>query len=273
LVASISVIIPHFRRADLISATLDSVLQQSLEPLEIIVVDDASGGDTVKSLERFEPEIKLITLAENVGVSEARNLGVKAASGVYVAFLDSDDLWEPQKLATQWAYLQSHPECDAVHTGVRVDTPGGTTASYTNKPQRLKIEDLVRSSHVMVQSLMMKKQDFIELGGFDRSFSQTEDYEFSMRMVTSGIKLDFIPDPLVILNRGRTDHLSQSWTGYLRGHIRIVWRYSNFYRQVDGYFSPLKYTGKYLASGGRKRGGIAGYLVSLVGLAVSKFFS
>ncbi len=269
---SVSVVIPFFRRQDTFPATLHSVLQQTLKPLEIIVVDDASGGDAIEFLEQYTGTITLIRLPHNVGVSEARNIGVEAASGNYIAFLDSDDRWEPDKLRRQLDYLQCHPQCDAVHTGVRTLSTDGRMQCFLDKPARLTKADLVNSSHLICQSLLMKKSDFLRLGGFDRSFRQTEDYEFSLRMVVNGMHIDFIPEVLVTLQRGRSDHLSGNWRGYISGHLRVVWRYARVFREAENNFSPCRHTGRYLVRGGIKCGGLRGRLISLLGHCIRGAF-
>lgn len=269
---SISVIIPFYRRQDLFAETLKSVLEQSLKPEEIIVVDDASGDDAARVLTKYQPAIRLISLQENVGVSAARNIGARAAEGDYIAFLDSDDLWAPDKLARQVSYFEAHPDCDAVHTGTRKFYPDGRSHDYVDKPRRLAKHDLVRSAQLMCQSLMMRKSDFLRLGGFDSSFRQTEDYEFSMRMIVNGLNVDFIPEPLVMIRRGDKNSLSGNWKGFIRGHLRVVWKYAWVYRQVEGNFGAIRHTGKYLIKGGRKRGGFTGRLVSFTGRFLNPAF-
>jgi len=262
---SISVVIPFYRRQDTFPESLNSVLSQTIKPLEIIVVDDASGGDATKYLEQYGTDIKLVTLNTNVGVSEARNVGARAAKGDFIAFLDSDDTWESEKLAKQITHFENHPECNAVHTGTKMLYSDGSVRVYVDKPRRLTKNDLINSSQIMCQSLMIRRKDFLLLGGFDKSFRQTEDYEFSMRMVVNGFQVDFIPEPLVIILRGRSDHLSNSWKGYIAGHIRVVWKYAFVYREVDGFYAVIKHTGRYLISGGLKRGGILGRMIHLLG--------
>lgn len=269
---SISVIIPFYRRQDLFSETLQSVLDQTIDPEEIIVVDDASGGSASEFLSQFEPAIKLISLSENVGVSEARNIGARSATGEYLAFLDSDDLWVADKLARQLSYLREHPDCDAVHTGTSKFYPDGRTIDYIDKPPRLSKKGLVHSTQLMCQSLMMRRDDFFRIGEFDRSFRQTEDYEFSMRMVVNGMNVDFIAEPLVMIRRDDTGHLSNNWKGFISGHVRVVWKYARVYQQYEGYFGVIKHTGKYLIKGGSKRGGITGRLVSFLGLCLYPTF-
>lgn len=113
--APISVVIPAYNTAATIRAAITSVAQQTLLPLEVIVVDDASNDKTVsvvRSIQSTFPSqwLKLIELPTNVGAASARNAGWNAATGTHIAFLDSDDIWHPSKLEIQWEYFCRHPK-------------------------------------------------------------------------------------------------------------------------------------------------------------------
>jgi glycosyltransferase involved in cell wall biosynthesis len=108
----VSVVIPTFNAAALLVETLRSVLSQSYEDFEVIVVNDGSSDDTLQRLEHFASESRLrIVDQPNAGVGAARNRGIAEARAQYVALLDHDDLWAPDKLAVQVAYMDAHPEC------------------------------------------------------------------------------------------------------------------------------------------------------------------
>lgn len=112
---SVSVVIPCYRCAGTIERALASVAAQTRRPAEVILVDDASGDDTRERLQRlsqrFEPGwIKFVFLEQNVGAASARNSGWNLATQTYVAFLDADDAWHPQKIEIQTAYMEAHPE-------------------------------------------------------------------------------------------------------------------------------------------------------------------
>ncbi len=113
----VSVIIPTYNRAKFITGAVESVLEQSLRSIEIIVVDDGSTDDTRKVIDRFliDDRIKYVH-TENGGAAHARNTGMKAASGKYIAFLDSDDAYLPYKLELQTSFLESNPDIGMVYT-------------------------------------------------------------------------------------------------------------------------------------------------------------
>ena len=105
-----SVVIPTFNAAKTVVSSVNSCLHQSLAPFEIIVVDDGSTDETVSLLEgQFSDTIKLIKLPENCGPAHARNVGIKAARGHYIAFQDADDYWHPEKLAIINKILLANP--------------------------------------------------------------------------------------------------------------------------------------------------------------------
>ena len=110
----VSVIIPCYRCRETVERALDSALNQTLQPAEILLVDDASDDGTLDLLRYLEkvhaPRVKVISLAENGGPGPARNAGWEAATQPWLAFLDADDAWHPRKLEIQWQWLAAHPD-------------------------------------------------------------------------------------------------------------------------------------------------------------------
>ena len=127
-VSLVSVIVPTHNRAYCLSRTLDSALRQTHKNLEILVVDDGSRDDTAEMVAREYKNEKRIRYMyqENRGVSAARNLGIRYAEGEYVAFLDSDDIWEPWKLKLQVAAMEFVPEMGMVWTNMAAVGPDGS---------------------------------------------------------------------------------------------------------------------------------------------------
>ncbi len=114
----VSVIIPTYNRADLVCESINSVFAQSYRDFEILVVDDGSTDNTAEVLRPLAAQGLIRYIHQNNGgEASARNKGILEAKGRYIAFLDSDDLFEPEKLELQTAYLQAHPETGLVHSG------------------------------------------------------------------------------------------------------------------------------------------------------------
>ena len=126
---TISVVIPCYNAAPFLRETLESVFVQTYPPLEIIVVDDGSTDESAVIAESFGSPVRVIR-QENQGESVARNRGIEEAGGDWVAFLDADDLWLPNKLERQIQVLRDAPESMAIHTGCCRFFPDGTEAPY-----------------------------------------------------------------------------------------------------------------------------------------------
>src|SRR6185295_4577577 len=117
----VSVVIPTYNRADFLVSTVTSVLDQTLKPAEVIVVDDGSTDETERVVRSFPPPVKYVRI-ENSGVCRARNVGTELATAPWVAYCDSDDLWHPHKLAAQASLLEAAPDVEHGFTNFSVVT-------------------------------------------------------------------------------------------------------------------------------------------------------
>ena len=179
----ISVIIPCYNRAHLLPRCLDSVLAQEFRPLEIIVVDDGSTDSTRSLLQGSYPGIRIIS-QENKGVSAARNAGISAAKGDWLAFLDSDDTWFPAKLGRQIQAVEASPGSNIVHTdeiwirnGVRVN-PQRKHRKYGGSIFKHCLPLCVISP----SSVMIHRRVFDQVGLFDETLPVCEDYDLWLRI-------------------------------------------------------------------------------------------
>ena len=184
--------IPAYRAVRSIVATLESVLAQSFGDYEIIVVND--GSPDSEELEKVvEPYLSRITYLrqENQGPAGARNTGIQAARGEYVALLDADDLWEPDHLASQVAVLESDPSIDMVYADARIfgDAPeeGHTVMELSPSEGEVTFESLVtRRCTVHICVSVARRQALLDAGLFDRAFRGTEDIDMWLRIVKRG---------------------------------------------------------------------------------------
>lgn len=176
---AISVVIPAYNAEKTIAATLDSVLAQSYPPHEVIVVDDGSKDGTPAVVEAFSPRVRLLRQL-NSGPSAARNNGIRVATGDWIALLDADDTWHPDKLAVQAEQL-----ADDVAFAHCYAAPSDC---YTTP---LDFDVLWRHNHVGTSTVVLNKALFLELGGFeeDRKFIGAEDYNMWLRMAASGKRI------------------------------------------------------------------------------------
>lgn len=196
----VSVIIPAFNRAGYIKETVDSVLTQDYPNVELIVVDDGSTDGTYEILLEYAEQNKLKLLThpgrENRGQSAALNLGLEAASGEFIAILDSDDLFLPGKLTAQVEYLNSHSEVGLVYgMGEGVDG-GGSWIYEILSPDHIEPNDpnsvlLDCYFHLPVNALV-RRTVYEEVGGFDEGFRAAQDHDMLIR-IAEKTRFGFIP--------------------------------------------------------------------------------
>jgi glycosyltransferase involved in cell wall biosynthesis len=219
----ISVIIPTFNRAKLLKRALSSVVNQSLKPHEIIVIDDGSSDETRSVAKDF---LVKYHYQPNSGVSRARNVGVKIASAEMIAFLDSDDEWHKDKLLLQSRFMQengfeiSHTNEVWIRDGMRV-----------NKPKRARKgdEDFYKIASyltIATSSILMKKSLFESVGGLDESLEVCEDYDFFLR-VSKLAKIGYLDKELVYKYSHSKEQLSYKYWGMDRFRIRALMKFSD----------------------------------------------
>jgi len=180
---TVSVIIPTYNRAYLIGKAIKSVLNQTYQDYEIIVVDDGSTDNTeeiVKSFNNFI--IRYISHGDNRAASVARNTGIKTCQGEYIAFLDSDDEWLPEKLDQQIKVFQdASSEVGAVYSEVIYMDENGKNMNIklhnSKKAKGYIYEDLLVRNYVSTSALLIKKECFDRAGLFDVSLNFHEDWD------------------------------------------------------------------------------------------------
>ncbi|MGZ8496357.1 MAG: glycosyltransferase family 2 protein [Candidatus Binatia bacterium] len=185
----VSMVIATYNRAELLPATIDSVLQQQFQDFELIIVNDGSTDDTEKRLEPYRERIRYLH-QDNSGPSAARNAGVKLARGEWISIQDSDDLCAPNHLATLYRYVESHPECGMVFAnGAYLGGPSHNreTIIPAEKSRRLAnrgvgLADLFDKSLVRLQASLISKACYDELGGHDETLRISMDLDLSFRI-------------------------------------------------------------------------------------------
>lgn len=205
----VSVIIPTYNRAAMLKEAVDSVLAQNYRNFELIVVDDGSTDDTLEFLSAFREDITLVRQTHQ-GVSSARNAGIKAASGSLVAFLDSDDLWLPEKLSHQVDFFNANPEAQICQTeeiwirnGIRVNPK-----KRHKKPSGMIFKASLNLCLVSPSAVMLRHGLLKTIGLFDESLPACEDYDLWLR-ISSRFPVHLIDEPLLIKTGGHPDQLSR----------------------------------------------------------------
>lgn len=217
----VSVIIPTYNRHAMLKEAVESVLAQDYQHFELIVVDDGSTDLTPEILKSYRAAVTVIH-QNNQGVSSARNTGIKAASGDLVAFLDSDDLWLPQKLSSQVDFFKSNPEaliCQTqeiwIRNGVRVNPK-----KQHQKASGMIFEPSLKLCLVSPSAVMMRASLFETVGLFDPDLPACEDYDLWLR-ISCRYPIYLIDTPLVIKRGGHADQLSRA-SGLDRFRIQAI---------------------------------------------------
>jgi glycosyltransferase involved in cell wall biosynthesis len=207
----VSVIIPTFNRAWCLREALDSVLAQDFRGFELIVVDDGSTDDTPQMLGAYGESIRLLR-QENRGVSAARNAGVAAAQGDLIAFLDSDDIWLPGKLARQVEFFRRHPEALICQTEERWVKNGRRVNPGRRHRKRggMIFEPSLELCLVSPSAVMLRRELLSRVGLFDERLPACEDYDLWLR-VSCRFPIELIETPLIIKRGGHADQLSRAW--------------------------------------------------------------
>lgn len=218
----ISVVIPTWDRRAWIGRALDSVRQQTLQPLEVIVVDDGSTDDTAAFVRQRYPRVRLLA-QENHGVSHARNRGIEAARGEWIALLDSDDAWQPEKLARQSERLAESgapPICHTDEIWIRNGRRVNPMQKHA-KPEGWILRHCLPLCCVSPSSVLIHREVFRKVGLFDESLPVCEDYDLWLR-IFSRYPAALAPEPLVIKHGGHSDQLSRRHWGMDRFRIRAL---------------------------------------------------
>jgi glycosyltransferase involved in cell wall biosynthesis len=265
----VSVIIPTHDRAWCIKRAVDSVLAQTFRDFELIVVDDGSGDDTIRRLSVYGNALRLLKQA-NRGVSAARNTGIETARGRWIALLDSDDYWLPEKLSVQVAWVAAHPDyrvSQTEETWIR----SGRRVNPKKRHQKYGghiFERCLPLCLVSPSAVIIARDLLISVGGFDDNLPACEDYDLWLR-IACRYPIGLVNQPLIVKTGGHSDQLSRApeLDKYrIRALVKIL---------RSGELSPTQYTAawkmlsakvKVYAGGCRKRGRVeeAGRLEMLV---------
>jgi len=258
LIMRISVVVPTFNRAHTLPRALDSILCQRLPATEIIVVDDGSQDGTEDLIRRRYSQVCYLR-KPNGGVSSARNRGIGAADGDWIAFLDSDDAWLPDKLAAQRVALGEHPNSRLCHTQ-EIWIRHGRWVNQMNKHAKSGgyiFRACLPRCVISPSAALLHRSLFDELGIFDEALPACEDYDLWLRICAIE-PVVFVPVPQIRKYGGHADQLSRRHWGMDRFRIRALEKVigSGWLKAGDrtAACAMLILKAGILAAGARKRG-------------------
>ena len=182
---------------------MDSVLSQTYTDYEIILVDDGSEDNTAEIAGQY-PQVNYIR-CKHKGVAAARNTAVALAKGEFITFLDADDMWMPQKLEKQVAYMTHHPECELVYTGVR-NFFDGEPETMTRRQKELMEANLEHYNYMF--SCCARRGLFETYGGYGEQYTYAEDTQWTFRLQVAGINLSHCIPEVLYLRRIHDNNIS-----------------------------------------------------------------
>ena len=219
----VSVIIPTLNRINTLQRAIDSVIAQSFESIEIIVVDNGSSDGSVNMLKKYYPTVKLIHEHKS-GVSASRNKGIMYAKNTWIAFLDSDDAWDQKKLEKQINLLHnSHDKYRLIHTN-EIWIRNGKKINQMKKHQKFGgyiFNECLALCCISPSSVLIDRSIFDDMGLFNENLPVCEDYDMWLRICSKEAVL-FIDEKLTFKYGGHKDQLSKSYWGMDRFRVNSI---------------------------------------------------
>lgn len=237
----VSCVIPSYKRNDTVARAINSVLMQTYDNIEIIIVDDNNSGDEysiqLKSLvDSFKnPKVKLLTQPCHINGAAARNYGINHAKGEFIAFLDDDDEWRPTKIEKQILFITVHPEYAGVSTLLSVVSNGKSLYdSQKYDTENLQFNVFLRKVGIQTSTFLARKSALIKMGAFDENLIRQQDLQLFVEFLEY-FKIGLVPEVLTIhnadsvINRPNAENLVK----YKAAFFDSVGKYLNKYSSKD----------------------------------------
>lgn len=226
----VSVVIPTYNQADLLEKALKSVLSQTFFDWEAIVIDNFSSDNTrIIAESQIDPRIRYMQFSNNGIIAASRNLGISLARGEFIAFLDSDDIWHPNKLAVCLEHLRNG--ADAVCHGLQLRRDGILAETVCPHPASGRVyDDLLFNGNTMIatSSVIIKKECFSRYGIFsvDPEIVTAEDYELWVRLAKNNVHWELLPDILgeyIVHSRNASKNINRQMLAEEKIVISYFW--------------------------------------------------
>lgn len=236
----VSIVLPTYKRGDFLGRAIASVLSQTYRYWELLVVDD----NDPESEHRRETELFMANFSNddrvsylkhdrNRGGAAARNTGIQRASGEYVAFLDDDDVWEPNKLERQVQLLAESPkETGMVYCGYRrVNLQTGRSVIFVPDARNHSLANLLRENGIGTTSaILCRREVLLEVGGFDEELPSRQDIDLYVRLARC-CRFDFVPEPLLSWYRHEGEAIGKNRKRSIEAHKRFLAKYRELLEQ------------------------------------------
>jgi glycosyltransferase involved in cell wall biosynthesis len=212
----VSVLLPVFNCEKYITSAIESILSQTYRPLEIIIVNDGSTDTTSERLSAFGSKIHVIE-QPNQGMSSALNNGLAHAAGKYIAFLDADDLWSPQKLRVQVDYLETHSNVSMVFSNLQQFI---SPELDEQAKQSLICPEIPEPGYVKI-TMLCRRQVFEQAGSFNTAFKVGDFVDWYMRAKEAGLEDHLLPDVLA-MRRLHKSHSTAHTYEAMKGFVHVL---------------------------------------------------
>jgi glycosyltransferase involved in cell wall biosynthesis len=237
----ISVVIPVYNRKDELLRAVKSVLMQTKQPLEILVIDDFSNFNVSNFLhsELESSIVKVISNEFNMGAAKSRNIGVNVAIGDYIAFLDSDDYWYNTKLASQIDMFIKKPVLDLVYTDQLLDRAGVLLPSGKKLINEQLTAKLINGwTAPNTSTLMFKKKSLLAIEGFNENLKSCQDHDLWFKVAKAGMKVDYVSDALSVFVLESSNRISYNLEKRMDGvtGFLAIWKTYIIEKSSDKYF-------------------------------------
>ena len=219
----VTVILPTWNRADWLQKSIESVLVQTFRDFELVVVDDFSTDSTAEILAAYSGKIRSIFLTKNRGVSVARNAAISTSDSEWIAFLDSDDFWHPEKLQKQIAQTKNRPECP-IHFTDEIWIRKGVRVNPKKKHQKKEgwiFKPSLELCLISPSTVLLRRELFEIHGLFDETLPICEDYNLWLRL-TAKHPVALLNEKLMTRHGGHADQLSRSDWGIDRYRVQSI---------------------------------------------------
>jgi glycosyltransferase involved in cell wall biosynthesis len=235
----ISCVIPVFNGERYLREAVDSILAQTYRPLQIIVADDGSTDGTPAMAAGYDGQVRYLRQA-NAGPGAARNLGIDAARGEFIAFLDADDLWHPEKLARQFARFEARPELDLCVTHVK----NFWAPELRKEEARLRNHRLARPlPGYIMQTVLARRALFQRVGKFAPELRHGDVKEWFLRAAEHGAVIELLPDVLVSRRLHKSNLSRLQTAASLDEHLQLVKASLDRRRTYGTVPAPYKFPG------------------------------
>lgn len=236
----VSVIIPTYERPDMLGRAIDSVLNQTYDNIEIIVVDDndknsAYRKETKEFIKEYKNLNNILYLEHDInrGACAARNTGIINSTGDYIAFLDDDDLWKKNKLEKQIKKVLDE-KCGLVYTGTEEFNLKYNHRKYNYAKKPSNLNKLFSSNFIgSTSTVLVNKKLVNKVSGFDENFKSCQDWDLWLRLMLKGANICCIEDPLVSYYIHNRDRISDNKTNNLKGHEQFLKKHKDYLMRND----------------------------------------